>query len=132
MTGIGASEGAQLDVRQTNNADFGRTDESVQQLAIARIRAIETGAHGRQHLDGRHERDHLPRRHDVDQQLEPYEPGVMVDDVPAAHGDDARRAWAGVRSSGSCSFGGLLVLGAGRSAARRTDAQRRPETGVEA
>jgi apolipoprotein N-acyltransferase len=27
----------------TNNADFGRTDQSVQQLAIARLRAIETG-----------------------------------------------------------------------------------------
>jgi apolipoprotein N-acyltransferase len=27
----------------TNNADFGQTDQSVQQLAIARMRAIETG-----------------------------------------------------------------------------------------
>ncbi|PJJ72156.1 apolipoprotein N-acyltransferase [Diaminobutyricimonas aerilata] len=36
-------DGAQIIFAQTNNADFGRTDESVQQLAIARIRAIETG-----------------------------------------------------------------------------------------
>jgi apolipoprotein N-acyltransferase len=35
--------GAQLILAQTNNADFGRTDESVQQLAIARLRAVETG-----------------------------------------------------------------------------------------
>jgi len=35
--------GAQLILAQTNNADFGHTDESVQQLAIARLRAIETG-----------------------------------------------------------------------------------------
>lgn len=35
--------GAQLIIAPTNNADFGRTDESVQQLAIARLRAIETG-----------------------------------------------------------------------------------------
>jgi apolipoprotein N-acyltransferase len=35
--------GAQIILAQTNNADFGRTDESVQQLAIARLRAIETG-----------------------------------------------------------------------------------------
>jgi len=28
---------------QTNNADFGRTDESAQQLQIARLRAVETG-----------------------------------------------------------------------------------------
>jgi len=36
-------QGAQLIFAQSNNADFGRTDESVQQLAIARIRAIELG-----------------------------------------------------------------------------------------
>jgi apolipoprotein N-acyltransferase len=35
--------GAQLILAQTNNADFGHTDQSVQQLAIARLRAIETG-----------------------------------------------------------------------------------------
>ena len=34
---------AQIILAQTNNADFGRTDESVQQLAIARLRALETG-----------------------------------------------------------------------------------------
>ena len=34
-------QGAEVVFAQTNNADFGRTDESVQQLAIARIRAIE-------------------------------------------------------------------------------------------
>lgn len=37
------ADGAQVLVAQTNNADFGHTDESVQQLAIARMRAIETG-----------------------------------------------------------------------------------------
>ncbi|WP_244971520.1 apolipoprotein N-acyltransferase [Paramicrobacterium chengjingii] len=35
--------GAQVIIAQTNNADFGRTDENQQQLAIARMRAIETG-----------------------------------------------------------------------------------------
>ena len=34
---------AQIILAQTNTADFGRTDESVQQLAIARLRAIEAG-----------------------------------------------------------------------------------------
>jgi len=34
---------AEIILAQTNNADFGRTDESVQQLAIARLRAIEAG-----------------------------------------------------------------------------------------
>jgi apolipoprotein N-acyltransferase len=37
------SGGAQLIVTQSNNADFGHTDESVQQLAIARVRALELG-----------------------------------------------------------------------------------------
>lgn len=36
-------DGAQLIVSSSNNADFGRTDESEQQLAIARIRALELG-----------------------------------------------------------------------------------------
>jgi len=36
-------QGAQIIFAQSNNADFGRTDESVQQLAIARVRAIELG-----------------------------------------------------------------------------------------
>lgn len=39
----GARAGAQLYVFQTNNADFRGTDENLQQLAIARMRAIETG-----------------------------------------------------------------------------------------
>ncbi|MDH2444646.1 apolipoprotein N-acyltransferase [Amnibacterium sp. CER49] len=37
------ADGAQLLVGQTNNADFGTTEENQQQLAIARLRAIETG-----------------------------------------------------------------------------------------
>ena len=36
-------EGAQVIFASSNNADFGRTDEAEQQLAIARVRAIELG-----------------------------------------------------------------------------------------
>jgi apolipoprotein N-acyltransferase len=36
-------DGAEILLAQTNNADFGDTDESLQQLAIARIRALELG-----------------------------------------------------------------------------------------
>jgi apolipoprotein N-acyltransferase len=39
----GARDGAQLYVFQTNNADFRDTDENLQQLTFARMRAIETG-----------------------------------------------------------------------------------------
>lgn len=38
-----ANEGAELILSQTNNADFGYSDETFQQAAIARLRAIETG-----------------------------------------------------------------------------------------
>jgi len=36
-------DGAEIILSQTNNADFGRSDETFQQAAIARLRAIETG-----------------------------------------------------------------------------------------
>jgi len=36
-------DGSEVIFAQSNNADFGRTDESEQQLAIARIRALELG-----------------------------------------------------------------------------------------
>ncbi len=39
----GAQRGAQVFMFQTNNADFRDTDENLQQLAFARMRAIETG-----------------------------------------------------------------------------------------
>ncbi|MFV0373277.1 apolipoprotein N-acyltransferase [Microbacterium sp.] len=39
----GAADGAQVYMFQTNNADFRDTDENLQQLAVARMRAIETG-----------------------------------------------------------------------------------------
>jgi apolipoprotein N-acyltransferase len=36
-------DGAQIILSQTNNADFGHSDETYQQAAFARLRAIETG-----------------------------------------------------------------------------------------
>lgn len=37
------NQGAQVILSQTNNSDFGKSDEAYQQLAIAKLRAIETG-----------------------------------------------------------------------------------------
>ena len=37
------AQGATVLIAQTNNSDFGRTNQSDQQLAIAKLRAIETG-----------------------------------------------------------------------------------------
>ncbi|MFT4156663.1 MAG: apolipoprotein N-acyltransferase [Microbacterium sp.] len=43
VIGEGIVDGAQVLVFQTNNADFRGTDENLQQLSFARMRAIETG-----------------------------------------------------------------------------------------
>ncbi|RLP69715.1 apolipoprotein N-acyltransferase [Mycetocola reblochoni] len=43
LTRDAVRDGASVIIAQTNNADFGETDENQQQLAIARMRAIETG-----------------------------------------------------------------------------------------
>ncbi|WP_217183875.1 apolipoprotein N-acyltransferase [Streptomyces sp. AC495_CC817] len=43
VIGEGVGAGAQVLVFQTNNADFRGTDENLQQLAFARMRAVETG-----------------------------------------------------------------------------------------
>lgn len=77
----GVLEGGQLVIAPTNNADFGDTDENLQQLAFARIRAIElgrsvvnistVGTSAVIHPDGTIV-DTLPR----------YTAGAMVDDVP--------------------------------------------------
>lgn len=81
----GARDGAEVYLFQTNNADFRGTDENLQQLAIARLRAIETGRSvvnistvGTSQVmtaDGR-TIDALPAD----------EPGAMVTDVPLRSG----------------------------------------------
>lgn len=76
-------EGADIIFAPTNNADFGRTDQSIQQLGIAKIRAVETGRTlvnistvGTSAIilpDGR-ELDRLPT----------YTEGYMLEEVPTA------------------------------------------------
>lgn len=74
-------EGATLIAAPTNNADFGRSDQNVQQLAIARLRAIEQGRSivqastvGASAIIG-------PDGRDIDS-LPLYEAGYMVAEVP--------------------------------------------------
>jgi apolipoprotein N-acyltransferase len=117
MTGM-VDEGAQLVLAQTNNADFGLTDESVQQLAIARIRAFETarsvvnistvGTSAIIFPDG-----------SVHHRLPIYEPGVMIDDVPLST-TKTPAVVGGRQVEWFVSFGGLLVLAlAGLQSRRR-------------
>lgn len=74
-------QGGQIVFAETNNADFGHTDESVQQLAIARIRALETARTVVNISTVGTSAIILPDGV-IEQQLPTYEPGVMVADVP--------------------------------------------------
>jgi apolipoprotein N-acyltransferase len=73
--------GAQILIAQTNNADFGRTDESVQQLAIARIRAMELGRTLVNDSTVGTTAIVLPDGSTV-AQLPIYKPGTLVETVP--------------------------------------------------
>ena len=79
------ADGATLILSQTNNADFGYSDETFQQVAIAKLRAIETGRTvvnistvGKSAIfapDG-----------EVLAELEWYEPGAMLETLPLRSG----------------------------------------------
>jgi apolipoprotein N-acyltransferase len=81
----GAREGAELYMFQTNNADFRGTDENEQQLAIARLRAIETGRSvvNISTVGTSQVIDATGRTIDA---LPAYEPGAMVTDVELRQG----------------------------------------------
>jgi apolipoprotein N-acyltransferase len=73
--------GAQIILSQTNNADFGRSDETFQQAALARLRAIETGRTVVNISTVGVSRIFLPNG-DVVSELPNFEPGMMVEKVP--------------------------------------------------
>jgi apolipoprotein N-acyltransferase len=73
--------GAQIILSQTNNADFGRSDETFQQAALARLRAIETGRTVVNISTVGVSRIFLPNG-DVVSELPIFEPGIMVEQLP--------------------------------------------------
>lgn len=81
LTRAPVNRGAQLLVVQTNNATFGYSDESVQQLAISRLRAIE---HGRSivHVSTVGVSALITPDGQTHQQTELFTPKAMVDDLP--------------------------------------------------
>lgn len=76
-------DGAELILAQSNNADFGRTDESLQQLAIARLRAMELGRSVVNISTVGTSAIITPAGKTL-AQLEPFTAGVMVKDVPTS------------------------------------------------
>ncbi|OJX63435.1 MAG: apolipoprotein N-acyltransferase [Micrococcales bacterium 73-13] len=105
-------EGGRVILATSNNADFGRTDESAQQLAFARIRAAElgrsvvnvstVGISAVIGVDGR-----------VVESLPWYQPGTIVADVPLYDSITPAAAAGRVVEIVVSALGGLLLLGAG-------------------
>lgn len=75
------ADGAEIILSQTNNADFGRSDETFQQAALARLRAIETGRTLVNISTVGVSKVFLADGSIVDQ-LPIFEPGVMVQTLP--------------------------------------------------
>lgn len=75
------ADGAEVILAPTNNADFGRTDENVQQVAIARLRAIETNRSVVQVSTVGVSAIFAPDGSTI-ARLPIFEPGSMVEDVP--------------------------------------------------
>jgi len=76
-------DGAQVILAQTNNADFGKTDENLQQLAIARLRAVETGRSVVNISTVGTSAIIAPDGSTI-ASIAPYEAGSMIADVPLA------------------------------------------------
>lgn len=81
----GARAGAEVYMFQTNNADFRDTDENLQQLAFARMRAVETGRAVVNLSTVGTSQVIAPDGSTIDQ-LPADEPGAMVTDVPLRTG----------------------------------------------
>ncbi|WP_407662085.1 apolipoprotein N-acyltransferase [Microbacterium gorillae] len=81
----GARDGAQVYMFQTNNADFRGTSENLQQLAFARMRAIETGRSVVNISTVGTSQVIAPDGTTIDH-LVADEPGAMVTDVPLRTG----------------------------------------------
>lgn len=127
MTG-GRGADAQVIFAQTNNADFGRTDESAQQLQIARLRAIETGRALVNISTVGTSAIVMPDGSDADR-LAPHTRASMVAEVPLVSGQTpALRYGAAIAAIWSAI--GVAGLVAGIAASARARIIRRRETGV--
>lgn len=80
-----AINNAQIILSQTNNADFGYSDETYQQAAIARLRAMETGRVVVNISTVGLSAIYLPNG-SIQSQLPWYEAGAMIESVPLYEG----------------------------------------------
>jgi apolipoprotein N-acyltransferase len=112
-------DGAQVILAQTNNADFGKTDENLQQLAIARLRAVETGRSVVNISTVGTSAIIAPDGSTI-ASVAPYEAGSMIADVPlATRTSPATLLGAGIELLVSGLGLAGLVLSLATAAARR-------------
>jgi apolipoprotein N-acyltransferase len=102
--------GAELILAQTNNADFGRTDESAQQLAFARLRAVETGRALVNISTVGTSAVVAPDGGDLDR-LVPHTAGAMVAEVPLVDGETPALRFGAAIAAGWFLLGGLGLAG---------------------
>ncbi|SDQ08156.1 apolipoprotein N-acyltransferase [Microbacterium sp. cf332] len=122
----GARDGAEVYVFQTNNADFRDTDENLQQLAFARMRAIETGRSVVNISTVGTSQVIAPDGAEIDG-LPAAEAGAMITDVPLRTGltpaviiggaVQAIIGWGSLAALLAC--GTLLALARGRASRRQ-------------
>lgn len=80
-----SADGAEIILSQTNNADFGYSDETFQQAGIARLRAIETGRTIVNISTVGLSAIYLPSG-EILSEVEWYTPAAMVEEVPLYSG----------------------------------------------
>jgi len=113
----GAQAGAEVFMFQTNNADFRGTDENLQQLAFARVRAIEAGRSVVNLSTVGTSQVIAPDGATLDA-LPEGEPGAMVTDVPLRTGLTPAMV-IGVPLQALLGWGSVLALAAVGVFARR-------------
>lgn len=120
-------EGAQVLFAPTNNADFGASDQSVQQLAIARLRAIESGRSLVNASTVGASAIILPDGSTLDS-LPLFEPGTMVQQVPLsdtitpAHALGRTLEWGIILFAlTTIALAGILIGASGRAHSRASD-----------
>lgn len=110
---------AQIIFAQTNNADFGRTDESAQQLQIAKLRAIESGRALVNISTVGTSAVVLPDGQEISS-LTPFTSDAMVAEVPLVQGSTPALRYGALVTAVWMVLGGLgLAAGAAATVRRR-------------
>ena len=114
------AEGAQVLFSSSNNADFGRSDQSAQQLAIAQIRAMELGR-SVVNISTVGLSAVVTPNGSVAAQLPWFTPGTLVEDVPLATTSTPASRWGAAIEATITIFGLGMLVSAGINS-RRTRA----------